>query len=33
MKFDSKEMECENTVHLEEYEDDTVVAILQRGYK
>lgn len=33
MKFDSKEMECENTVHLDEYEDDTVVALLQRGYR
>lgn len=33
MKFDSKEMECKTTVHLEEYEDDTVVALLQRGYR
>lgn len=33
MKFDSKEMECAEAVHLEEYEDDTVVALLQRGYR
>lgn len=33
MKFNSKEMECAEVVHLEEYEDDTVVALLQRGYR
>lgn len=33
MKFDSKEMECTEVVHLEEHEDDTVVVLLQRGYK
>lgn len=32
MKFDSKEMECVKVVHLEEYEDDIVVELLQRGY-
>lgn len=33
MKFDSRKMECENTVHLEEYEDDTVVDLIKRGYR
>ena len=33
MKFDSKEMECAEAVHLEGYEDDTVVALLQTGYR
>lgn len=33
IKFDSNEMECAEAVHLEEYEDDTVVALLQRGYR
>ncbi len=33
MKFDSKEMESAEAVHLEDYEDDTVVALLQRGYR
>ncbi len=33
MKFDSKEQECVEAVHLEGYEDDTVVRLLQRGYR
>ena len=33
MKFDSKVMESAEAVHLEEYEDDVVVALLQRGYR
>ena len=32
MKFDSKIMECKEAVHLEDYEDDAVVSVLQRGY-
>ena len=33
MKFDSKIMECKEAVHLEDYEDDAVVSVLQRGYR
>ena len=33
MKFDSKEMESVEAVHLEDYEDDTVVAVFKRGYR
>ncbi len=33
MKFNSKEMESAEEVQLEDYEDDTVVALLQRGYR
>ena len=33
MKFDSKVMESADAVQLEEYEDDVVVALLQRGYR
>ena len=33
MKFDSKIMECKEAVNLEDYEDDAVVSVLQRGYR
>lgn len=33
MKFDSREQECAEVVHSEEYGDDIVVALLQRGYR
>ena len=32
-KFDLKEMECEKAVYMEEYDDNTVVELIKKGYK